>query len=399
MAKLWDIPVNWRQSYQVDLEFRTSILRSRSGREQRRALRQTPRKATSFLSLAATDKVGVLTTWDVAARRITSGQGGDWEIGDFSLATVAPTGAPLGADRIAVESVPFWAIAGARVVLAAGKQIVAKTVLLIAGNDIVFDSLLAEAWPARTKVLPALAAHLATEIGVRTLSATAAELSVNFIVDPGTEIAETPPVASLIFNGREVFTKTPNWREPLSRNFVSGRESVDYGFGRTASFLPAKYPEMSQRAVYVGRDRADIDSLRHFFLRMKGQRGEFYMPSGTDDIRPKAALASADTYLTVAGTDFAAAFATDTVHKAIALLLADGTTLYRKVASVAVNGSDSRLTCTTNWGADIALGNIRKLSWMPVWRLASDALALEFLTDGVAQTTLPMKTLEDLAGT
>ncbi|TIW05728.1 MAG: hypothetical protein E5V74_01690 [Mesorhizobium sp.] len=219
------------------------------------------------------------------------------------------------------------------------------------------------------------------------------EATVTFEVQPGTEVPETPDAAGTIFNGREVFEMTPNWADPLSLSFVSGRESVDYEIGRTASFLPSTFPEDQLKANYVRRNGADIKTLRHFFLRMLGQQGEFYMPTLMRDIVPKSTLSS--NTLTVAGTDFAGAY-NDTVHKAVAVSLNDGTKLYRKVSSLAVSGSDSLLTLASGWGSTIPLSAIRMVSWMPVWRLLSDGMVLEYLTQSVAQTSLSMKTLEDL---
>src|SRR5690606_3636520 len=125
------------------------------------------------------------------------------------------------------------------------------------------------------------------------------------------EIPEAPLVT---FNGREVFLKKPNWRERISDNFLAGREAVDYGRGRIASFKMLDFVERTRRAIYLGRDRAELNAIYQFFLRRWGQQGEFYAPTWMEDIVPKTALASGQATMRVAGTDFHAAYADDTIH-------------------------------------------------------------------------------------
>lgn len=389
MARLWNIPVNWRESYSVSLDFKTETIPSRSRREQRRAWRQTPRKQIAHLITVAKDRYLTLK------QHMSAGQGGEFYVPDLSLVVYTTSGAPISGDRVTVESVPYWAVAGAKAILISANLFVLKTVASIDGDDIVFEEMFAETWSAGAKIVPALLAHAQTQVDSRAVGSSVVEATVTFDVEPGTEVVETPDAAATIFNGREIFELTPNWAEPLNLSFVSGRETVDYDMGRTASFLPTTFPEDQLKAAYVRRGGADIKALRHFFLRMMGQQDEFYMSTLMRDVVPKSTLTS--NTLTVAGTDFAGAYS-DTVHKAIAVSLNDGTKVYRQVSSLAPSGSDSLLTLASGWGGDIPLSAIRMVSWMPVWRLLSDGLVLEHLTQSIAQTTLSMKTLEDLTG-
>ncbi|TPI86365.1 ribosomal protein L32 [Mesorhizobium sp. B2-8-9] len=391
MPRLWNLPVNWRESYSVTLTLKTEPITSRSRREQRRAWRQTPRKQISHLVTCPKERYLLL------AQHMSAGQGGEFYVPDMSLVIYTTSAAPVTGDRLTVEEAPFWAVAGTKAILMTPGLFVLKTISSVDGSDIVFEEMFDEAWLPGAKIVPALLSHVQTQVDSRAIGSSVVELTVLIDVEPGTEVVETPDLPTTVFNGREVFELKPNWAEPLGLTFVSGRETVDYDMGRTADFLPSAFPEEQIKAAYLGRGLEEIKAIRHFFLRMMGQQDEFYMPTWMRDIVPKNALTSAGTTMTVAGTDFAAAY-NDTVHKAIAVFLNDGTVRYRKVSSLAVAGSDSVITCVGTWGSNIPLTSIRMVSWMPVWRLLSDGLVLEFLTQSVAQTTLSMKTLEDLAG-
>jgi len=392
MTRFWDLAPNWRQSYEVTHEFRTDIITSRSGREQRNALRAEPRKSLSFLSTCSADRYRVMQ------RQVSVGQGTAWYVGDVTVAVHTADVVPAGADTVEVDDVPFWLVEDAPVVLVSGSLHVLATVSEIDGSEVTFDGAFDVAWPAGTAVVPACLAYLDVGLSGSVKTNNLVELMVNFTVDPGTGLVEPPSSPDVVFNGREVFLKRPNWRESVTSKLVSGREDLDYGRGPLAHFLPVEFPEGDLQATYVGKSVAEIEAIRKFFVRMKGQQGEFYMPSWMQDIEPKQDLVNGQATITVKGTEFADAYGDDTVHRALVVIKTDGTMLYRKVSAVAISGSDSRITCTTNWPSNIPLASISAVSWMPVWRLLSDSLTIEWVTSGVAQTVLNMKTLEDLPG-
>lgn len=60
MTFVWPLRPNWRGSYAVTYQFATDILITRSGREQRRALRDAPRQQIKFTVTAAQDRFRAL---------------------------------------------------------------------------------------------------------------------------------------------------------------------------------------------------------------------------------------------------------------------------------------------------------------------------------------------------
>ncbi|MGO8242004.1 hypothetical protein ACC806_38455, partial [Rhizobium ruizarguesonis] len=78
------------------------------------------------------------------------------------------------------------------------------------------------------------------------------------------------------------------------------------------------------------------------------------------------------TTLTVEGA--LSSFSGDTVFPAIALRKkSDGSWLLRTVHSIAPSGgSNSVLTVNAAWGETLALAGTDLVSWLPVWRFATD---------------------------
>lgn len=394
MPRFWELAPNWRSPYQVTHEFRTDIIESRAKREQRNALRAEPRKRLSFSITVAKDRYRTLQRSLAAGSR----QGEDWYVPEVTAGVPTDAVAAAGQATISPATTPFWMAAGVPVVLMDGQRHELATIDSVSSGNLIMEDNFSAAWPLGTKIAPALTGYVSTEITGDGPTNNVIEATVTFNIEVGLDVEETPAAAVATFNGRELFLKRPNWNESLNDVYRSARESIDYGQGRMAHFLPAVFPTLVRKAAFVNRDLVEAEAIRQFFLRMKGQQGEFYMPSGQQDIVPISPLTNGQATLTVAGIDFANAYEDDTVHRAVAVRLIDGTTLYRIVSAINPVAGNSRITFTANWPSTIPVADIVMVSWMPAWRLATDAITFEWLTDSVCQVAITMQTIEDLAG-
>ena len=102
----------------------------------------------------------------------------------------------------------------------------------------------------------------------------------------------------------------------------------------------------------------------------------------------------------VYGRELADTYGASTTHKVMFIQKLDGSVILRKVLSVATVDAgdryDSVITIEGSWGFDFNSASIVMCGWVPAWRLASDELVVEWLTDSVAQVQMTMQTLEDL---
>lgn len=392
-AFVWPFAPNWRESFRVTKTFRTDIFVSRSRREQRRALMSSARRRFVFevvvngadhreyegLMHLAQDKPFIAPDW---SRRET-------------LAADALT----GATEIVLASVPGWIVPGRALFLSdrIGRP-VAVYVDSILGTTLTLTAALAKDWIAGTTVVPGPVGKLSKDLSGRHPTNNTAIISVEFDVEPASEPVVAPPAAPVTFNGREVCTFRPNWATAPTVNLMFPSETVDFSRGVTAQFFPFAFPDRLTRASFVATNAAEARALDEFMDRMKGQRGEFYMPTGANDLPPSQNLFGGSAILRVAGSQAHEHYATSKTHKAICVQLRDGTRLYRKVNSMAIDSGagETVLTLASTWSTTVARTSVAKISWMPVHRLASDVLTLDWLTDAVAQCDLTMQTLEDL---
>lgn len=377
--KIWPFTPNWSTPVTVVPEYKTDIITTRSGREQRRALRSSPRKTVSFSVALAREDMRRFVRW------LQSSQNQSIVLPDptrrVSVLTVA--GATATVDRV-----PAW-LADGQVVIAGTET---RTVVSTTSGTVTLNTAVA----VGTVIRPALSGKLAASIQGSVPTDSVITATVDFIVDPGSEIYDPGDPDIFIHNGREVFVFRANWSDGLTFNFNWATEDVDFGFGRTQSYTPVDFGSFLRTAQFIRQGVDEIEAVRDFFDRMKGRRGEFYLPTGTDDIPLTAGLVTDGTTLTTPGTGIFDDYDGSTVMQAICVKTRDGRLLFRSVTAMAVIDGNTVLTLNAPWVTDVTLPEILMVSWMPVFRFGSDGATFEWPTDGVVQTQLAMQSLQDL---
>ena len=393
---LWPFAPNWRQPYTVTYEFRTDIFTSRSGREQRRALRSTPRKQVKF-TVSRTES-------DARAfsRFLTTSQGPRVTLADLTRFALCKTATAAGATSLVVdEPNQTWLTGGTTVILASpGSFGVYERVTVLAVNTttgvVTFFSPLGRAWDAYTKLHPPLDGKLDDSISVKNYGSITVESDISFSVDPGSAGArDDPGLPDDVFNNREVFSVTPNFAQAISGSFTRTADVVDFSRGRIATYLPVAFSTRTKQYQILSLSRAQRAALLSLFLRMKGQRGEFYMPSFEDDFSAIGSAAPLSLTATFAGTDLDAVFKADGVHRAVQIQTAAGQRFYRRIVGSNTSGSSTTLTTDVGWPTTI--DSSVTINWLLVHRFAVDQLSMDCPTDDAAQTQFSVKTLEDLA--
>lgn len=382
---------NWQESVRVQREYRTTIWRSRSRREQRRALRQSPRISFSFALTLATD----------ARREFRALMDGALNkpmlVPDWSRSITLAAPAAQTASTIAVSSAPSWLVDGRALFLYDGTNRPTPIYVdTVAGTTVTLSSPLAAAWVAGSQILAGCVGFINGGVSPDAVTNTLSTVSIDFAVEPGSEPAPSPAAAVTVFNGLEVCPLTANWRDGYRNAIDWSAEIVDNGYGQIAYGFPVDFPVETRRFTVTAGDAAAIGSIIDFFDRVAGQRDEFYMPSGEADLVPAAPLTAGTATLTVAGTDTAIHYGDSTVYTAIQVLLKNGTVLHRTVTGIATASGNSVLTLGANWPSTVATDDMTMISWMPVRRFATDTQTIDLITETVAETDIVTLALETL---
>jgi hypothetical protein len=395
MATLFPFGASFnRAPYEVTREYRTEILVSRNGKEQRRALRQTPRKRIDYLTALCDDNVRAFDRAMVTAQRI------QLTIPERVRFVEFEDGLPPGFSAVVVDPMPSWIYEGAVLVLDSGFRLAYRTVASVVDDTVTFEEDDDTAWAAPTRISPALDGYLESTIPAPLTSRThgVVEASITFNVDPGSEVAEDTGAATDTLAGREVFLVIPDrWQEIGIDRVQDGAAATDYGFGRIRRFFPISFSTRMWEAQYTGCDFDHADAIRQFFCRMMGRQHEFYMPTWQQDLIPVSGISSGGTTITVEGTETDATFDPSTTYKAVAIRKDDGAWITRTVSGIAPSAGNSVITVGSAWGDDVAVDGMDLVSWLPLWRFSSDTMTMSWPREDVAHIKLAMQMIENLA--
>lgn len=390
-GQMWNFRPNWGNSVTVSLEHRTDIFTSRSGKEQRRALRNEPRKRIEYTIGVYRDKMRAFE------RLMARWQTKPITMGDPTRHTLTTAQLEALSTRVSVAEVPRWLAVGSLVMLESGDH---RELLLVAGIDlfgeITFTSPTQRTWPIGTSIRPAVSGLLDTSINESNLTDELAEVTISLAVDPGSEPVFVTDAGLMIHNGREVLPFAANWSESVETTFAWDRDTVDFGYGRISSFTPTGFGRKVRRSTFLNVSADQAQNMSDFYERMKGQRGEFYWPSGTNDLVPADTLVIGGDTMRVRGRETYDAFNDDTVYKAVAIRLNDDRMIYRSIIDMFLSSGDTIIQFSEPWLSTMQVRDIVRVSWMTAARFASDQFTSEWVTSEVTQTQLATQTLEDL---
>lgn len=391
IARVWPFGYSRLTPVVVERSYQTTIFATEAGREQRRAMRERPRKVVRFGLIAGSDCARALT------REMHKYQASLYALPDWTRKTLGVTALANGAADIDVAAVEGWAAVGETVILASGGRFERYTINAVAAPTLTFaETNTGAGWPVGTRAYAALPARLRAEAAATRPIRDVLRLDVEFDVAPGGEFYIEPAAAPVTFNGREVLAKPPHRIEAIDHTFITGIEEVDFGFGASARFKPVAYPADRYALTYTSCDAAGAAKLEDVFIRARGRRGEFYMPTFENDLVPDAVAAMGTTSLAVIGDDVADVYGGSSVFKAVAVHFSDNTFEFNTVTNVTPGAGVSTLTVGAAWSRDIDPALIRRISWMPVCRFAADQLTTEWPIDGIGRLRLAVRTLEDL---
>lgn len=394
-ARVWPFPPNWRESVEITSSYKTDMFVSRSGREQRRALRAKPRRRLSLPFLGSEGGLRVFQ------RAMAKWQNQPVVVGDPVRWAELTTGIPEASDELLLVSTPDWLVAGANLILQHDDRTRTINVLSVSGTSVTLSAGVGEAWPAATRVRPGLTGLLSSEIAAAARTSRVVEGNLDFDLTPGSEVEPVREPGMFHHAGREVMVARPNWGESLNAQYLWPVEQVDFGHGLIRTFRPIEIGSTIRRATFVTQGAAELAAIESLFDRMYGRRGEFHCPTHMEDMVMRGPAAEGTSFLRVEGTETHDAYTDDPVHQHIAVRLLDGRWLFRAVTNLfLVNdglGDDTIVEIAEPWLFDIEPGQVAAVSWMPVVRFASDDLTVEWITESVGQTQLAMQTLEALA--
>lgn len=390
-SKLWPFPPNWKNGYQLTYEFATEILQARSGREQRIALRSTPRRRFEFNAILTRDD------YREYKRLINMWQLNAFVFQDPTRYAIVPSGVTPNAIAITLADVPNWVVEGMSVILDDGQHKEVRNIIDITNDVVTFESSSGTQFAPNTRLYGTMVSNVDGSLRSGLHSNNTATLSVSGYAKPALEAYATPPDAIELYNDKEVFSWQPNWASLPSLENQHELEDLDFGRGLIERFNKVDFPKEIREYTYLSRSFEESEEIRYFFERQHGRQGEFYLPSWEPDMVLTADIPIGSSVIRVAGTDLLDSFKFSRTHLSILVKFTDGSTTYRTITNMQYIEDDTQVTVDVAFPDEILMGDVVHISFMPTVRFASDALNVEWVTDEVCQFKISFETVEDLA--
>jgi hypothetical protein len=377
---------NWSNPVSVEYQFKTSVLTAEDGSEQREALRQTARVSLSFDAILHADEMRRQVADLAAGQHKRFVVPARWR----TVHLAAP--ATGGATTLSVDSVPFWLVQGTTVVLFDGDTMESVEVSSIAGTTLTLSTPLVTDFAPGSRVHPAIWGRVQDTVSFAARTNRTWTGSARFDADPAADPQPIAPATPTLFEGRELFLTRPNWKSSPSITFKQTQDVVDFDTGLIEVGTPRVDHTITLKMGYLGKSADEAEQLIGLFLRMRGRRNSFWMPTWQDDISPKIDAPVGSSTIEVAGSEFRDAFATSKTYTVLAVEWKDGFIQVNRIASQALSGSlDSVLTTTDPWVR--AVDSSATVMWCPQWRFATDLLEVQWVTDQVAEVTFALQSL------
>ena len=281
VAWVWE--PDWTTGIDESLEWRTSILESLNGGEQRVAMRSAPRRAFGFDFGAERGNQRYLevaaTGWSARVWLLPV-----WPDGQVLQASVA-----AGTTEIPVDTAGRDYAAGVLAIMIGvdPRENEMAEVIEVLPDRIRVKHPIVQDWHAGSAVYPGRTARASGGIRFSRFTGRMVYGRAEFdVVEP----SDGPAATGLpMYRGAPVFEVEPTWRDDPTVEHDRKKTVHDTGIALPAVYDAGEVPFIRQSNRWTAVGRAQLAALRAFLYLMEGRRGIVWMPAWAHDIELVAA--------------------------------------------------------------------------------------------------------------
>lgn len=373
---------NWSSGVEETLTFQTAVSRSWDGTEQRRSLRRTPRRRMGYTAVLSRSEVqrldNLLYGW----------QGRLYAVPLWAEPTSLQSSVSLGGDTLTIETANKTFAAGGLLALYLNSGVSeVREILSVTGSTVVLRSPVTRFWDAGTRVYPAMVAALATDVTARRLTESVVETSLSFDAEPSSNkypFTAGPNPAS--YQGEELYLHYANWAGGIETTWTTDRLNVDQNSGQFRLVSRSGYSTPTKSHNWTLNGHAQIADFREWLQRREGRAKPFYAPTGYVDFTLAAPAGLNDNAIDVLANDYDLFSPAASLRRDIAIQLKNGTTITRRITAANPNPDTSvKLQLDAIVGVPFTQADVKRISLLQFYRLASDEISFRWLAEGVAQ--------------
>jgi hypothetical protein len=387
---IFSVAPEWGEGFEETFEYLTDVLSAYSDAEQRRALRQLPRRAMRYraLTLNARDAAGMESLlwgwqhqpygvpWWPDAQPLNA----DVAIGDFAIPVDT-------ADR-------QFAVGGLLVLWVDEFTFEGLSISAVSAHSLTVSSPTQFAWKAgpQTRVIPVFLCRLPASVDISRFSSEIDQVDASFIGEMG-QPAPAPTVSPTQFKGFDVLEIAPNWADaPLKRSYKRSMVTIDPKVGPIEVIDKGGSALIGQEFPWWLDTHPSVTAFRAFVLRRFGRLNPFWIPTWDQDLVLAQDVGSADTGIKIRSEFYTRFFFPSAPRRYIAFIPTDGSgNVYSKITDSADNGDGTEnLTLEAATGKNFAKGTTM-ISFLTFARLASDMTAIRWASSDHADALLALQ--------
>lgn len=241
-------------------------------------------------------------------------------------------------------------------------------------------------WPQGSFVIPVMPAAPQTEIVTTRQLPQYMDSQFRFAAIPGETVINIPDLPPpQVYLDHELYTGETNWRGSLTIQVRSRRKEVDGITGPLRIAPKTDFPIVVRGFSWLIRGREKAQELLAFFGRREGRRVPVWIPSGVEDFKPVADVEAGSSVLLVRRHEHGRLIGRHPARRHVLLILRTGERLPRRILSVEDDGPYSAITVSPGFDAPIALTQIKRVSYLGLYRLQADAVTFSWATPEVAE--------------
>ncbi|MDE1998014.1 MAG: hypothetical protein KGI52_03690, partial [Burkholderiales bacterium] len=386
----WPDGPNWAQPVLERLQWQTSVLRARSGAEQRVRLRAAPRRSWQYTGLRPNDaqrvqQENMLRAWQARVYAMPV-----WTDGQYLTAPVA-----AGATGVSLDTTLRDYTVGGLLALRDAQGMFIGRVASVSAGSLTLSSPVDRAYAAPVLAAPARPARLQNPATLQYVTDAVLQFAPQWQqLDAWAEL--TPTTETADYRGLPVLATRTDWAPSPTLPVDVARDLAvfDPGTGTWGVDDLSGVSTAVRTHHWLLNGRQAIADFRAWLAARAGRLNPFWLPSGQSDAQPLAVSGAA---LTVAGQSYATLLSGASGRRDLMIVLTDGTRQYRRIASAVDNGDG-----TETWTLDAVpspvyvLAQIASLQFMMPVRLDADQVEIAYETDSIARATLRLRTVAGL---
>lgn len=355
------------------LQFATNVIMARSGKEQRRSLRNVPRQVLEYQirSVGSARRKLDLQVFEGQAR--VFGVPAWWE-------TTSLTSSITATDTIInVGQTDFrdFRVGGLAFVIDEDDNFEALEIASFTTNTITFASAFEKSFDSGSLVVPVRSCYMQPRLTQDRFPLNLQDNVFKFrVIDNETSIASTAAFST--FNSKVLLDDNNalegrTLRESIDRNVVM----IDNGIGAPVQFTDQIASRRVSRKAFRTKTLQGLWETRQLLHSLSGRKVSFYLPTFSDDFQATSAVVSANDTIEVENVNYNGNGAQRIPKDVIRLTFADGTTLIRTIiSSTEVSDDVERLQVDSAWGVDQDLADIERIEFVEKVRFDSDEVSL-----------------------